>query len=148
MAIIDDVTAGMKSAMKARDKVRLGALRSIRAGLIEAMKADGSDTVSDEAALALLRKLAKSRQESIAAYTEGGRDDLVEAEQAELAIIEEFLPALADEETTAAWVDEAIAATGASSMADMGKVMGMLMSKHKAEIDGKLANQLVKQRLG
>ena len=148
MAIIEDVSSQMKDAMKARDKVRLGALRGIRAGLIEAMKADGSETVSDEAAIALLRKLAKQRVESIEAYDKGGRDELAAQERAELAVIEAFLPKLADEATTRAWVEAAIAKTGASSMKDMGKVMGALMGAHKGEMDNKLASGIVRELLG
>ena len=148
MAIIDDVSTQMKEAMKAREKVRLQALRGIRAALIEAMKADGADTVSDEAAMGLLRKLAKQRKESIEAYEQGGRQELADQEKAELAVIEGFLPKLADEATTAAWVDAAIAQTGAASMKDMGKVMGALMKAHKAEMDASLASKLVKQKLG
>lgn len=147
MPIIDDVSAQLKEAMKARDKVRTTALRSIRAGLIEAMKADGSDTVSDEAATTLLRRLAKQRTESIEAYEAGGREELAAQEREELAVIEAFLPKLADEATTRAWVQEAIAKTGAESMRDMGKVMGVLMGAHKGELDGKLANGIVKELL-
>lgn len=148
MAIIDDVSTQMKEAMKAREKVRLQALRGIRAALIEAMKADGADTVSDEAAMGLLRKLAKQRKESIEAYEQGGRQELADQEKEELAVIEGFLPKLADEATTEAWVDAAIAQTGAESMKDMGKVMGVLMKAHKAEMDASLASALVKKKLG
>lgn len=147
LAIIDDVSDQLKEAMKARDKVRTTALRGIRAGLIEAMKADGSSTVSDEAAIALLRRLAKQRLESIEAFDQGGRAELADQERAELAVIDSFLPQLADAATTRGWVEAAIAATGASSMKDMGKVMGALMGAHKDRLDGKLANQLVRELL-
>ncbi len=148
MAIIDDVSTQLKEAMKAREKVRTTALRGIRAGLIEAMKADGSDTVSDEAATTLLRRLAKQRQESIEAFEQGGREELAAQEREELAVIEGFLPKLADEATTRGWVEAAIAKTGATEMKDMGKVMGVLMGAHKAELDGKLANGIVRELLG
>ncbi|MEO0600502.1 MAG: GatB/YqeY domain-containing protein, partial [Myxococcota bacterium] len=85
--------------------------------------------------------------ESITAYEEGGRDDLVAQEKAELAVIETFLPSLADEATTRAWVEEAIAKTGASAPGDMGKVMGALMGAHKGELDGGLANRIVRELL-
>jgi uncharacterized protein YqeY len=147
MAIIDDVSTQLKDAMRAKDKPRLQALRGIRAAFIEAMKADGSETVPDEAALATLRRLAKQRRESIDAYREGGRDDLVETEEAELAVIEAFLPQLADEATTRQWVQEAIDRTGAAGPGDMGKVMGALMGAHKSDIDGKLANRIVRELL-
>lgn len=149
MSIQDDVTAGMKAAMKAKDKPRLQALRNIRAAFLEALKTPGAgDALSDDEAIAILRKLAKARAESVEAYTQGDRPELAEAEAAELAIIETFLPALADEAQTTVWVQEAIAKTGASSMADMGKVMGALMGAHKAEVDGKIAQQVVKSLLG
>lgn len=142
MAIVDDVTAQMKDAMRAKDKVRLGALRSIRAAFIEMMKKDGSDSVADEAAIAILRRLEKQRKESIAAYADGGRDDLAEVERAELVVLEAFLPSLADEETTTAWVSAAIEASGAAGPSDMGRVMGALMKAHKGEVDGGLAKDI------
>ncbi len=148
MPIIDDVSAQIKDAMRAREKVRLGALRGIRSALIEAMKADGAETVSDQSAIPLLRRLAKQRHESIDAFDKGGRTEMAQQERDELAVIESFLPSLADEATTRVWVQEAIEKTGASSMRDMGKVMGALMGAHKAEIDGKIAQKVVKSLLG
>ena len=148
MGIVDDVTAGMKEAMRARDKARLGALRNLRAAFLEGMKRDGADTLSDDAALAILGKQAKQRRESISAYTAGGREDLVAAEAAELAVIDQFLPAAADEQTVQGWVAAAIESTGASSIRDMGKVMGALKATHGAALDGQLASRLVKAALG
>jgi len=147
MGILEQVSEQMKDAMRAKDKVRLSGLKGIRAAFIEALKEDGSDELSDDRAVTILRRLAKQRRESITAYEEGGRDDLVEQEKGELAVIEAFLPTLADEATTRAWVDEAIAKTGASSPADMGKVMGALMGAHKDELDGGLANRIVREKL-
>lgn len=147
MPIVDEVSAAMKDAMRARDKPRTAALRNIRAAFLEAMKADGSDTLADEAAIAVLTRLAKQRRESIDAYRDGGRDEMADAEEAELAVIDAWLPSLADEATTKGWVDEAVAATGAAAPSDMGRVMGHLMKHHKGEIDGKLANQLVRAAL-
>lgn len=143
MAIVDEVTTQMKEAMRAKDKPRLQALRNIRAAFIEIMKKDNSETVADDVAISTLRTLAKQRGESIKAYRDGDRLELAEAEEAELGVIEAFLPKLADEATTTAWVEQAIAATGATSRKDMGKVMGMLMKGHRDEMDGKLANQIV-----
>ncbi len=147
MSIYDDVSSQMKDAMRAKDKPRLAALRNIRAAFIAAQKEDGSDSVSDEAAIKLLRTAAKQRNESIEAFAKGGRDELAAAERAELGVIEGFLPSLADEATTRAWVQEAIASSGASGMGDMGKVMGRLMGAHKAELNGKLASRLVRELL-
>jgi len=140
--ISEDVTQQMKDAMRAKDKVRLGALRGIRAALIEAMKADGADTLADDKAIPILRRLEKQRRESIVAYEDGGRADLAAVEQAELAVIETFLPSLADEATTTTWVQAAIAQSGAAGPGDMGRVMGAIMGAHKGEVDGRLAKDI------
>lgn len=147
MPLVEEITAQLKTAMKAKDKPRLTALRGIRAAFINGMKEHGSDSLPDDKALVLLRGLAKQRQDSINEYSKAGREDLAEVERVELSVIEEFLPSLADKATTQAWVDEAIAATGATSMSDVGKVMGKLMGAHKAELDGGLANRLVRAAL-
>lgn len=142
MPIIDDVTDQMKTAMRAKDKVRLGALRGIRAAFIEAMKADGSETVPDAAAITILRRLEKQRKESISAYEQGGREDLAGVEREELGVLQDFLPSLADEATTRTWVQAAIEQTGASGPQDMGRVMGAIMGAHKGEVDGGLAKNI------
>ncbi len=147
MAIFDDISAQLKDAMRARDKTRVTALRSIRAAFLSATKEDGSTTLADKACFPLLRKLAKQRHESISAFSEAGRSERAEAERAELGVIEEFLPSLADEATTRRWLEEAIAATGASSAKDVGRVMGALMKAHKDELDGGLANRIARERL-
>lgn len=147
MSIAERVTEQMKQAMKARDERRLAALRSMRTAFLNEMKKDGSSSIADAVCEGLLRKLEKQRKESIEAFTNAGRTELAAAEQAELAVIQEFLPRLADEATTRAWIDSAIAQTGASGSKDVGKVMGALMKAHKGEIDGDLARRLVQERL-
>lgn len=147
MGIYDQVSDALKDAMKAKDKERTTALRNIRAAFISALKEDNSETLSDEVAINHLRRLAKQRHESIEAYTAGGREDLVAAEVAELAVIEAYLPKLADEPTTRAWLVAAIAELGATSKKDMGKVMGIVMKAHKDELDGKLASRLAGELL-
>lgn len=147
MALLDQVSAALKEAMLAKDKARIDGLRGIRAAFIEELKVDGAETLSDERAVEVLRKLSKMRKESIDAYTAGGRPDLVAEETNALAVIESFLPKLADEATTRAWVQAAIAQTGAAGLKDMGKVMSALMAAHRAELDGKLANGIVKELL-
>ena len=148
MSIVEEVTAQMKAAMKAKDQPRLSTLRSMRAAFLNEMKRDGSDVVSDEVAEGLMRKLEKQRKESIEAFDKGGRPEMAESERAELAVIQEFLPQLADEAETRGWVEAAIASTGASEKKDMGKVMGALMKDHKAEVDGNIARKLVQELLG
>jgi len=147
MSLAQTITEHMKDAMRAKNSVRLMTLRSMRAAFLNLMKADGSDTISDEQAIALLRKQAKQRQDSMDAFAKAGRDDLFDKEKAELAIIEEFLPSLADAEQTRAWVEAAIAATGATSPKEMGKVMGAVMRDHRAEVDGNLVRQLATELL-
>ena len=147
MSISDDVTSQMKDAMRAKDAVRLSTLRSMRTAFLNEMKKDGSDSVSDATCEALLRKLEKQRKESIEAFTKGGREEMANAERAELAVIQEFLPQLADAARTREWVEVAIAESGAASAKDMGKVMGALMKAHKAEIDGNLARGIVQELL-
>ncbi len=147
MPIADQVTEQMKQAMKARDERRLVALRSMRSAFLNEMKKDGSTSVSDEVCEGLLRKLEKQRKESIEAFSNAGREELAAAERAELAVIQEFLPKLADEAKTREWIEAAVAASGAAGPKDVGKLMGALMKAHKGEIDGDLARRLAQQRL-
>lgn len=147
MGVLEQVSEELKEAMRAKDKTRVVALRGIRAAFIEALKVEGTETLPDEEAHTILRRLAKQRRESIEAFEQGGREDLVGQEKRELEVIEAYLPALADEETTRAWVRLAIERTGASAPSDMGKVMGALMSAHPGQVDGKLANKLVRELL-
>ena len=148
MAIADEVSQQMKEAMRAKQERRLAALRSIRAAFVNEMKRDGSETLADEVCTALLRRLEKQRKESIEAFEQGGREERAEAEREELSVIQSFLPSLADPETTRSWVEEAIASTGASSMGEIGRVMGALMKVHKGEIDGRLAKEIASELLG
>jgi len=147
MGIFDDVSAQLKHAMKAKDEARLAALRGIRAAFLTESKRDNSTTLADDVCVTLLRKLEKQRQESIDAFTGAGRADRADVERAELAVIQTFLPELADEATTRRWVEEAIAASGAASAKELGKVMGALMKAHKGEIDGNLARRLAGELL-
>jgi hypothetical protein len=135
----------LKASMRAKDKERTGALRMIRAALLEAEKS-GKD-LNESGAQAILRRLVKQRQDAADQYTSAGREDLAQAELAEVEVIESFLPKLADEATTRRWVAEAVAKTGASEMKELGKVMGALMGAHKGEMDGNLARQLVQEAL-
>ena len=148
MGLVETATAQMKDSMKAKDAPRLNALRNIRAAFLTEMKRDGSETLDDAVAISVLRKLAKQRQESIDAFTQANRPERVAEERAELAVIEEFLPRLADEATTRAWVQAAIAASGAASAKELGKVMGALMKVHKGDVDGDLARRIASELLG
>lgn len=147
MGIFDDVNAGMKEALKGRQETRLATLRSIRAAFLQEMKKDNAQTLSDEVCIALLRRLEKQRQESIDAFEAAGRADRADAERAELAVLEGFLPKLADEVQTRAWVQEAIAGSGARGAREIGKVMGALMKAHKGDLDGALARRIAAELL-
>lgn len=147
MSLVDQIAADLKQSMLARDAARTTGIRMIRAAFIEAEK-EGKGALTDERCLESLRRLKKQREDSIQSYVAAGRADLAETERAELAIIDGYLPKLADEATTLGWVREAIAASGASSAKEMGKVMGVLMKAHKADIDGGLARTLIERELG
>jgi uncharacterized protein len=147
MGLVERVSEEMKAAQKARDADRLAALRNVRAALLNEMKKDGAATLDDAVAIGVLRRLAKQREESIEAFTSAGRADRADAERAEKAVIESFLPRLADEATTRAWVQAAIAETGAASARDLGRVMGAVMKAHKDDIDGGLARKLASELL-
>lgn len=148
MGIEQGVNERLTEAMKARDAGRVAALRGIRAAFLVEMKKDNAKTLSDEVCVEVLRRLAKQRRESIEAFESGGRPERAAEERAELAVIEEFLPTLADEAATRAWVQEAIAATGAARPGDVGKVMGAVMKAHKGEVDGQLARRIAQELLG
>jgi len=145
--LVERVAEQMKAAQKAKDAPRLAALRNVRAAFLHEMKKDGSETLDDEVATAVLRRLAKQREESIDAFAKAGRSERAEAERAEKAVIESFLPSLADESTTRRWVQEAIAETGASSARDLGRVMGAVMKSHRADVDGKLVREIAARLL-
>ncbi len=148
MPIIDDVSNQMKDAMRAKESARLMALRNIRSAFIVAMKKDGADTLTDAQCVDSLRSLAKQRRDSIEAYEAAQRPDLADPEKAELAVIEGFLPVQAGEEQVRAWVVEAIAATGATTPAHVGKVVGAVLKAHKADVDGGAVKALATSLLG
>jgi uncharacterized protein YqeY len=147
MAIFDDVIAQMTEAMKAKDAARLAALRGIRAAFLNETKKDNSKSLADDVCISLLRRLEKQRNESIEAFEAAGRPDRVAEERAELAVVQAFLPCLADDAKTRAWVAEAIAATQASKPADVGRVMAAVMKAHKGDVDGNLAKKIASELL-
>src|ERR1700761_1775352 len=142
----ETVATQMKEAMKGGDKVRVGALRLIMAALkereIEARGAFKIVSRSDE--LALLTKMVKSRQESATIYAEAGRKELAEQENAEIAVINEFLPKQMDEAAVIAAAEAAIASTGAVGMRDMGKVVTALKERYPGQMDFTRASAVVK----
>ena len=148
--IRDDIKAAMVSAMKGGDKQRTATIRLIQSALknreIElrtgTAPADDDATVTD-----VLQKMIKQRRESIALYEQGGRAELAEAEKAEVAVIEQFLPQQLSEEDTKAAIDAIAAELGASSVKDMGRVMAALKERHGTQLDMSKASALVKARL-
>ena len=148
MNLASEVMAAMKTAMKEKDQASLQALRSIKSAILLAQTESGAkEELTEEAELKLLQKLVKQRKDSAAIYIEQGREDLAAPELAEAEVIAQFLPEQLSEAEIAALVEEAISQTGANSMADMGKVMGMVNAKAAGRADGKTISTIVKQRL-
>lgn len=149
MDIFEKVSKDIIAAMKAKDKMRLEALRNVKKFFIEAKTAPGAnDTLDDAAALKILAKLSKQGRDTAALYREQNRPDLAEEEDAQAAVIEEYLPKALSTEELEAEVKAIIAQTGATSMKDMGKVMGMASKQLAGRADGKAISALVKQLLG
>lgn len=148
MTIEEQVSEGIKDAMKARDKVRLETLRNIKKVILEAKTKPGAgDQVDDAECLKIIQKLAKQGKESAEIYQQQGRADLYEQEAGQVAILEGFLPQqMNDEELTAA-LQEIIASVGAASPQDMGKVMGAATKKLTGLADGKAISAKVKELL-
>jgi uncharacterized protein YqeY len=138
MALFDQVNNDMKEAMKARDKVKLEALRNIKKVMLEARAAKGAGSeLSEEESLKIISKLAKQGTDSAEIYKQQNREDLAEQEMAQVKVFENYLPAkMSDEELTAV-VKGIIEKTGASSMKDMGKVMGLASKELAGKADGK-----------
>ncbi len=148
MDLFETINAAIKTAMLAKDKVRLQALRGIKKEFLEAKTAPGSDgTLSDEAAMKVLVKMAKQRRESAKIYQEQNRQDLAETELAEMAVIEEYLPKPLTEEELRAELEKIIAQTGAKSPADMGKVMGVATKALAGRADGRQISAAVRDML-
>lgn len=149
MDIFEKVSKDIIAAMKAKDKMRLEALRNVKKFFIEAKTAPGAnDTFDDATALKILSKLAKQGRDTAALYREQSRPDLAEEEEAQAAVIEEYLPKALSAEELEAEIKSIIAETGATSMKDMGKVMGVASKKLAGRADGKAISTLVKQLLG
>jgi uncharacterized protein YqeY len=150
MSLREQFTDALKASMKAGNAPRTSTLRMILARLKDvdiAARPKGISQVPEEDIQTMLRGMVKSRRESVDLYRQGGRQDLVDKEQAEIAIIESFLPQQMDEAALQRAVEEAIAETGAASMKDMGKVMAALRARHAATLDMGKAGPVVKARL-
>lgn len=149
MSLRDRFTEELKAAMRAGDAARVSTLRMIQAKLKDGDIAARPGPPIDEAGIvSMLRGMAKSRAESVTMYRQGHREELAAKEEAEIAIIDGFLPQQMDEAAMTAAIDAAIAETGAASIKDMGKIMAVLKAKHAAELDMAKAGPMVKARLG
>jgi len=140
------ITEDMKAAMRAKDKQRLGVIRLILAA-IKQREVDERISLDDSQVLAVLDKMVKQRRESVAQYQSAGRTELADQETYEIGILQEYMPAALTEAEIDALVDETIAATGAASIKDMGKVMGVLKPRLQGRADMGQVSQIIKQRL-
>lgn len=149
MTLFDQISEDIKAAMKARDKVRLETLRNIKKVFIEAKTAPGAnDELDDAAALKIIQKLAKQGRETARTYTDNSRQDLADEELGQVAVMEEYLPKQLSPKEIEKAVKDIITQTGATSMKDMGKVMGMAGKLLAGKADGKAISTIVKQLLG
>ena len=148
MAALDNLTTEIKEAMKAKNAVALEALRAIKSAvLIQKSEAGASDGMSEDDEIKLLQKLVKQRRDSAATFIEQNRVDLAEPEEAQAEIIARFLPEQLSEEEVEKVIESIIIQTGASSMKDMGKVMGMVSKQLAGKADGKTISTIVKKSL-
>ncbi len=149
--IRDDIKAALVTAMKGGDKSRTNAIRLIQAAVKNRdIELRGSENLPDDDATVteVLQRMIKQRRESITLYEQGGRRELADAERAEVAVIEGFLPQQMSEEETKAAIDAIVAETGAATVKDMGRVMAALKERHAGQLDMSKASGLVKARLG
>jgi uncharacterized protein len=147
----EKISAALKDAMKSKNEPAVSTIRMMNAAIkqkdIDVARPRGDERIADEEVLSLLQALIKSRREAIAMFRQGNRNDLIEKETAEIAVIEQFLPQQLGAEEMQAAIDAVIAKTGAASVKDMGKVMAALKSDYAGQLDMGRASALVKQRL-
>ena len=148
MALFDQISEDIKAAMKAHDKVRLETLRNIKKVFLEAKTAPGAnDTLADADASKIISKLAKQGKETATTYTQTGRQDLADAELAQVEVLESYLPKQLSQEEIEAEVKKIIAEVGATSMKEMGKVMGTASKQLAGKADGRVISEIVKKLL-
>lgn len=147
MSLEQKITADLKTAMKEKNQAALRSIRAIKAQILLA-KTDGSGKAFDEASeIKLLQKLVKQRQESLGIYTEQGREDLAKVEKEEISVIQKYLPEQMGEAELSTFIKELVSELGASSMKDMGKVMGVASQRLAGKADGKMIASIVKASL-
>jgi hypothetical protein len=146
MPLVDEIQKDMYKAMKEKEKERINALRNI-IGKLKYKYIDKRDKLTEQEEIKVIQSLAKQRRESMEMYKQGGRNDLVETETKELSIIEEYLPQAMSEEEVRRLVRETVKETGAKSMSDLGKVMPLVMKKGAGKVDGKIAQEILRELL-
>ena len=146
MPLVDEIQKDMYKAMKEKEKERINALRNI-IGKLKYRYIDKGDKLTEQEEIKVIQSLAKQRRESIELYKQGGRNDLVETETKELSIIEEYLPQAMCEEEVRRLVRKTVKETGAESMSDLGKVMPLVMKKGAGKVDGKIAQEILRELL-
>ena len=144
--MLDKLRDDMKAAMKAKDQVRLSALRMVTSA-IKTTQIEKGEELSEGDMLGIIQKAIKSRRDSVEQYDKAGRTELAEKEQAEIRVLEEYLPEQMSEDDLRSLVEKIITEEGAESKRDIGKVMKRIMSEHKGEVDGKQAQQLASELL-
>lgn len=147
MSLTDQINSGIKEAMKAKDDARKRTLRAVKAQLLLLKTSGAGDEITKDQEIKLLQKMVKERQDSYTIYVQQGRDDLAQPEKEEMDIIKEFLPQQMSEEELTAALQAIISQVGASSMKDMGKVMGMASKQFAGKADGKMISTIVKSLL-
>jgi len=146
MTLTARINDDVKTAMRSKDKDRLAVLRLITAA-IKQIEVDQRITLNDDQVIAVLEKMLKQRKDSIEQFSKAGRDELVAQEAAEIEIIQQYLPEQLSEDEIRSLIDEAVSATGAASMKDMGKVMGLLKPKLAGRADMGLVSRIIKDQL-
>ena len=150
MSLKEQIGEDIKTAMKAKDKIRLQTVRSIKKAILEKeveLRPKGQDSLTKEQEIELLSQQAKQRRDSIEQFKNAGRDELADQENQELAIIETYLPEQMSDEEVESIIDQIIADSGAATLKDLGKVMGPAMKQLKGKADGKKIQALVKTKL-
>jgi uncharacterized protein YqeY len=147
LALKEQLLADLKTAMKAKDKVRKSTITMMRAAILQQEKDQRVDVLPETDIRAIISKQYKQRKDALDEFTKAGRDDLIEQTRAEMAIIEAYLPKQLSQSEIEAIVDETIQEVGAASMKDMGNVMKALMPKIKGAADGKIVNQIARAKL-
>lgn len=146
----EKIADSLKAAQKDQDRKRIATLRLINAAIIDrdiSLRGKGKDKADDEEVLDILGKMVKQREESSRLYAEGGRQELADQETEEIGIIKEFMPEQMDDAAIANMVDELIEETGAQSLRDMGKVMGLIKERYRGQVDMGKAGAMIKEKL-